>query len=127
MGRYAPRLQGFKHAKGEPVFRCYHPQLDRQVFTQKDPREDGFNGEVETDVSLDYRQDELHRIVGDEDTPEIVIGLSDLGPKAYKVFKYNRDRERAGYRRIEGQPVVCFSWADYLDGRAAAYQSSTGP
>jgi hypothetical protein len=103
------------------MFRTHDREKNCQVFTQKDPRQDGFTGGVEEDVTLHYSQDVHLRRPG-EDSPEVVVGLT--GPKAYKVFKYDRERQQAGAQWIAGNMFVCSSWTDYLEGRAAAYDNA---
>jgi hypothetical protein len=103
------------------MFRVHDREKNYQVFTQKDPREDGCKEEVEAVVALDYSQD-VHLHEDGEGRPEVVIGMT--GPKAYKVFKYDRERELAGAQRIAGSIIVCYSWTDYLENRPAAYDNS---
>src|SRR5262245_35258029 len=103
------------------MFRVHDREKNFQVFTQKDPREDGYVGEVEADATLDYSQDVYVQRDG-EDRPRQVIGL--IAPRAYKVFKYDRERQQSGAQLIPGMIRVCYSWADHLEGRVAVYDNS---
>jgi hypothetical protein len=84
------------------------------VFMWKDPREDGYKGDVAEDVHLDYDMPAVHSWPDGEDSPEACVGRSVEDPKQYTVFKYCRDLGPAGFERVSGMPLVFVSWADYL-------------
>ena len=106
------------------MFRVHLNERHIQAFIQQDPRKEGFSGEVEENVSLDFPQETIYLHPPGEDAPEVVIGVSAEHPKGYKVFKYERERQQAGYRPISGKPHVFYSWQDCLKGRSAAYDNS---
>ncbi|MBI1915187.1 MAG: hypothetical protein HYS12_10680 [Planctomycetes bacterium] len=84
------------------------------IFTWKNPRQDGYTGNVIDDVGLDYNMEEVHSWPDGHDRPEVCVGRAPDNPKHYKVFKYLRDREAAGYQPVTGTPDVFGSWSDYL-------------
>jgi hypothetical protein len=67
---------------------------------------------VETEVSLDYPGEVDHWPDGSA-RPDQCVGVSPEDPKAFRVFKNERDRRNAGYQLVGGTPVVMHSWADY--------------
>ncbi|HEY4308692.1 MAG TPA: hypothetical protein VGN12_04485 [Pirellulales bacterium] len=84
------------------------------VFTWSDPANDGFTGEVLTDVELDYEMEAVHQWNEGEGRPEACLGRSPNNPKHFKVFKYSLDRQREGYQAVDGTVVVFGSWREYL-------------
>src|SRR5438552_3032243 len=93
------------------------------VFTWKNPRKDGYAGNVTEGVGLDYDMEEVHSWADGEDCPEAVVGRANDDPKRYKVFKYRRELQSAGYQPVPGTAVVFSSWADYLKVRQWANAS----
>jgi hypothetical protein len=87
-------------------------ELNNLVFLQEDPRADGYQGDFQEDVSLDYPAD-IHVWPDGTDRPEVVAGVSDADPNAYKVFKYSRQIRPAGYTPVGGNVWVYRTWADY--------------
>jgi hypothetical protein len=84
------------------------------VFTSEDPRKDGYTGSVAEGVSLEYDIIAVHSWLDGEEAPEACVGRAAEDPKHYKVFKYARDRQTAGYLPVAGTAVVFRSWNDYL-------------
>lgn len=85
------------------------------VFTGEDPRKDGYTGHVIEGVRLDYDMEQVHSWPDGHARPEASVGRAPDDSKHYKVFKYIRDRQAAGYQQVTGTPVVFGSWADYLN------------
>ncbi len=84
------------------------------VFTWEDPRKAGYVGRVLDGVTLDYDMDAVHRWPDGNESPEEAVGRSPDNPNHYQVFRYNRERQQAGYAPVEGTPVVFGSWKDYV-------------
>jgi hypothetical protein len=83
------------------------------VFTAEDPRKDGYKGDVEEDVRLDYDVEAVHRWPEGKARPEACVGRDPSDPKHYKVFKYSSDLRAAGYQPLAGTPIVFGSWTRY--------------
>lgn len=84
------------------------------VFTWKDPRLDGYTGDVVENVNLEYDMTEVHAWPNGAPRPEVCVGHDRSDPKHYKVFKYNLERQAASFEPVVGSPVVYGSWLDYL-------------
>lgn len=84
------------------------------VFVYEDPRRAGYKGSIEEGVRLDYDMDAIHDWPDGEDPPEVCVGRSRTDPKEYKVFKYRREVEPAGYEYVHGSPFRIGSWNMYL-------------
>ncbi len=87
------------------------------VFTWEDPRKAGYTGQVVEGVDLDYRMEVVHDWPEGDPRPEPRVGRNPQNPKFFKVFKYNSQRESAGYQPVDGTAVVFGSWSDYLRSR----------
>jgi len=87
------------------------------VFTWKNPEKDGYAGQVIEGVDLDYDMEAVHSWPDGDDSPEACVGRANDNPKRYKVFKYRRELQPAGYQPVAGTAVVFGSWADYLKVR----------
>jgi hypothetical protein len=83
------------------------------VFTFEDPRKEGYKGDVDENVHLEYDISEVHKCPDGAPAPEACLGKDRTDPKRYKVFKYYRDLREAGYEQVNGTPVVFASWKDY--------------
>jgi hypothetical protein len=86
----------------------------RLVFAWRDPRNDGYSGNLTEGVSLDYDMEQVHRWPDGDPQPEAVVGRAPTDAKHYKVFKYEADRKAAGYEPVAGTAKVVGSWSDYL-------------
>src|SRR5713226_3047861 len=85
-----------------------------QVFMWNDPRKDGYTGNVEDGVSLVYDMEAVHRWAHGTARPEAVLGRDPKNPKYYKVFKYSRELEAAGFQPVAGKTFPFGSWSIYL-------------
>jgi hypothetical protein len=84
------------------------------VFTHKDPFKDGYQGELQKDVRLDYNMEQVHIWRDGEDAPEVCVGRRKSDPSSYKVFKYESElRANPDYDPVMGNPLVFGSWSDY--------------
>ncbi len=83
------------------------------IFTYEDPKKIGCTLDVDEGVSLDYDMDAVHSWPEGADAPEVCVGQDPDDPKHYKVFKYEKDCQREGYRLIPGTPLVFGSWRAY--------------
>ncbi len=87
---------------------------DNFVFTQKDPRTDGYIGDVIEDVTLDYDMNAVYSWREGEASPNPQLGRDPQNRKRYRVFKFPQELEAAGYELIHSNtPFVVFSWSDY--------------
>lgn len=83
------------------------------VFTWRDPREDGYKGDVLEGVSLDFDELALSLWPDGAARPERCVGRAPNNPNHYKVFKYGSELQSAGYQPVAGNPVKFVSWSDY--------------
>jgi hypothetical protein len=82
------------------------------VFTEVDPREDGFTGSVTEDVFLDVPEG-LFLWPDGHGGPEPCVGQDPTDANRYKVFKYSRDLQKAGYRPVSATFDVYERWSEY--------------
>ena len=61
--------------------------MDRYIFTWKDPRDDGYDGDVIEGVDLKYDLIEVHRWPEGQPRPDPQLGRDPSNKKNYKVFK----------------------------------------
>jgi hypothetical protein len=85
-----------------------------QVFTWENPRKDGWQGDVEEGVTLDYDMDAVHEWPDGAPRPEACLGRCPGNPTHYKVFKYQQLLQGAGYQPVQGTTLVFGSWSRYL-------------
>ncbi len=95
------------------MFLVRDPRTNLLIFIDKDPRQDGFMDEVESNVSLEYPQ-EVHEWPDGASRPQNVVGVREDGGKEYRVFRSDRDRREARYKKVaDGTPLVVRSWQEY--------------
>ncbi len=88
--------------------------VEQYVFTQIDPRKDGFEGEVTDGVELDYESGDIYSWPDGEDRPNLVLGRDPVNPKHYKVFKYPKSLQKSGFDRVHfNAPLIAHDWSDY--------------
>lgn len=88
--------------------------MDYYVFTQLDPRTNGYRGAVIENVSLDYDMNAIHRWPDGEPRPAPRLGRDPKNPVNYRVFKFPHELEAAGFEFIDyNTPLVAYSWLDY--------------
>ncbi len=85
------------------------------VFTWEDPRKAGYSGPVTEGVTLDYDWEAVHAWPEGHARPEASVGREPGNPTHYKVFKYGRELEAAGYEPVTGTAVQFGSWRDYAN------------
>ncbi len=85
------------------------------VFTYENPRKDGFAGQVDEDVELDYDMEAVHRWPEGGRRPGVPrVGQAPENRKRYKVFRSADERSAEHYIAVDGAPVVFGSWSDYV-------------
>ncbi|MBX9679007.1 MAG: hypothetical protein K2X38_09610 [Gemmataceae bacterium] len=88
--------------------------MDHFIFTQMDPREDGYRGDVIENVSLDYDMNAVHRWPEGLGRPDPQLGRSPGDPSHYKVFKSHNELSESGFKYVHfNTPFVAYSWEDY--------------
>jgi hypothetical protein len=88
--------------------------MENYVFTQADPRHDGYKGEVIEGVTLDYNMNEIHFWQEGQSRPEPQIGADPSNSKHYKVFKSPAELQAAGFVLVHtNRPFVAYSWSEY--------------
>jgi hypothetical protein len=95
------------------MFHVIAPRSLYHVFTYDDPRKDGFDGEIQEDVSLEEPRN-VHDWPDGEARPEACLGDSLDDERRYRVFKSADDCRRAGFRLLGSNYLYFQSWARYL-------------
>jgi hypothetical protein len=90
------------------------PEATYLVFTFEDPRQDGYSGEVDEDVALDYDMLTVHCWRDGERSPDACLGRSLQDRKQYQVFKYADELLAAGFEPVPGTFICLNSWSAYL-------------
>ena len=88
-------------------------QTNQHVFTDSDPRDDGFTGEVVSNVTLDI-PDDLTEWRDGARCPQPVLAVSPTDRTDYKLFKYDTEAKAAGFRVRASRPVTATSYAAYV-------------
>ena len=88
--------------------------MDHYVFTWKDPRAEGYQGETTEGVTLDYDLLKIHHWLEGDPMPNPQLGRDPLDDKHYKVFKYEKTRIDEKYDLVSNNtPIVVNSWTEY--------------
>lgn len=88
--------------------------MDYYVFTQLDPRTDGYRGAVTEDVSLEFDMNAIHRWPDGEPRPSPRLGRDPSNPRHYRVFKFPHELEAARFEFVDyNPPIVAYSWLDF--------------
>ena len=82
------------------------------VFSDSDPRDDGFSGTVEPDVEFQDTDD--FDFQDGAPTPDHVLCVSRSNPKSYRVFKYAADAQKQGFSVIGSRFSCRPSYASFL-------------
>jgi hypothetical protein len=89
---------------------------DHFVFTNINPRTEGYKGEVNEGIELDYDMNAIHLWPHGEPRPDPQLGRDPANPKHYKVFKYPQELRHSGFDLVDPQaPIVVYSWLDYRE------------
>jgi hypothetical protein len=76
------------------MFHVVDPETKDHVFTEEDPREDGFVELVDCDITLD----EFDGVVGEgHEYPRPHLGRSNEDHRLFRVFRSLADCTRAGF------------------------------
>jgi len=88
--------------------------MDNYVFTQMDPRTEGYKGDVTESVTLDYDMNTIHEWPDGQHRPNPQLCRDPQNPKHYKVFKFPAELRAAGYEFVHvNTPFLAYSWSDY--------------
>jgi hypothetical protein len=88
--------------------------MDNYVFTQMDPRTEGYKGDVIEGVTLDYDMNAIHRWPHGQSRPDPQLGRDPNNPAHYKVFKFPDELHAAGFEFVHfNTPFLAYSWSDY--------------
>ena len=88
--------------------------MDQYIFTQTDPRSDGYQGELVEEVTLEYDMNAIHIWPAGQPRPEPQLGRNPKNPKQYKVFKFPGELRAAEFvLEHANTPFVAYSWSDY--------------
>lgn len=83
------------------------------VFTEIDPREDGFEGTPVEGVTLEQDLLENQNWPDGAEAPTPSLGRDPKNPKHYKEFKYPRELQAAGFTPLSGRAMLFRRWSDY--------------
>jgi hypothetical protein len=88
--------------------------MDNYLFMQTDPRAEGYKGDVNEGVTLDYDMNAVHLWPRGQPCPKPQLGRDPKNPKHYKVFKFPEELHAAGFEFVHSNtPFVEYSWSDY--------------
>ena len=88
--------------------------MDYYVFTQLDPRTDGYRGDVTEDVNLEFDMNAIHRWPDGEPRPSPRLGRDPSNPRHYRVFKFPHELEAARFEFVDyNTPIIAYSWLDF--------------
>lgn len=90
------------------------PRMILYVFIWGNPRLQGYKGEQDEGVTLDYDMEAVHTWAEGEPDPDACLGQAPDNPKHYKVFKYRKQLADAGYHLIPHPFHVDASWSKYV-------------
>jgi hypothetical protein len=84
------------------------------VFTDDDPREEGYSGQIEEDVSLVEEFPEILEWPGGR-PPDRCLGVSHRDETDYRVFPSPIDCRSAGYEPLAARYWTGHSWHEWLE------------
>ena len=88
--------------------------MDNYVYTQTDPRTEGYKGDVIEGVTLDYDMNAIHRWPHGQPSPNPQLGRDPNNSTHYKVFKAPDELRAEGFEFVHfNTPFVEYSWSDY--------------
>jgi hypothetical protein len=87
------------------------PETSCYVFTEEDPRQDGFTGPVQEGVELEFTREDPG--AAGVTAPAPCLGVSQTDGRRYRVFPYRSDCRRAGYNALSERYAVHATWAEY--------------
>lgn len=94
------------------MYLVVEPLTQIYIFTEEDPREDGYDGPLEQDVRLDEA-----RTLGDSASDSTVavpcVGRSPDDPKQFAVFQSNKDCRQSGFRPVATIYAKYRSWREF--------------
>ena len=94
------------------MFLVIDPTTQFYVFTEKDPREDGFEGLVQSDICLDESGTLSGRSL-DSTTAVPCLGRSSTNAKHYSVFQCMKDCRAAGFEAVALVYGKYESWREF--------------
>ena len=94
------------------MFLVVDPITRFHIFTDKDPRDDGFQGAVVADVRLDDKETLLARSQ-DATTAVPCLGRSAEDEKHYRVFTCMKDCRSVGFDPIATVYATYETWSEY--------------
>lgn len=84
------------------------------LFFRKNPRFEGFLGNLQEDIEL-YIPDDVFDWPEGAESPRVCVGVSRKNTKWYRTFSFEHECRKAGYDKVwEGAPKVYESWPEYL-------------
>lgn len=94
------------------MYLVVEPLTQIYIFTEEDPRQDGYDGPLEQDVRLDET-----RTVGDATSDSTVavpcVGRSPHDPKQYAVFQCNKDCRHSGFEPVATVYAKYQHWGEF--------------
>jgi hypothetical protein len=88
------------------------PQSETYVFTDRDPRQEGFAGRVREDVSLREEFPEILRWPEGK-RPDHWLGVSQQDETDYRIFPSTQDCTSAGFKPLTTRYWAGGSWEEW--------------
>ena len=99
------------------MFKVVLPKTHDHVFFDRDPREEGFVGDVCENVALECPENVDLWPLGSA-RPEVCLGSSKSDSNHYHVFRSPQERRAAGFEPVEGDyGGVYGTWRDSQRGQ----------
>ena len=96
------------------MYLVVEPLSNIYVFTEEDPRNDGYDGPLEADVTLEEADDDDDDSVNST-TAVPCIGQSKSDSKHYRVFPSKKDCRKAGFESVATVYCKYQSWGEFED------------
>ena len=110
------------------LFYLLDPQPDgsvNHVFLLKDPRKQGYLGEVQEGATLDYDMNHVHSWPSGSEMSSPCLAQDSNRPSYFKVFKNDAEREREGFVLVASTtPALNNHWKEYTDSRDGIFPSN---
>jgi hypothetical protein len=95
-------------------YKVYDQKRDCHVFLAQNPRDDGFEGRIESEVSLTQNGD-VSAWTDGQARPQPFLAVSHLNPSEYRVFDNREPFDASQWRRLPGTWIPVANWPKYLE------------
>jgi len=90
------------------------PGCNQHVFTDQDPRDDGYLGEVDENCKIETPENLFAHPYGAKRPNPTILAVSQNNSKCFREFASAEEAQRAGFEVLSGYPGIFPRWSDYL-------------